>query len=1174
MKCASTAPRQLSVWQLTRCLFAFITLSILGMASAHAYHYPWDQGHDAARGVNPPKSGPSDKPCNDPMSRCDQGGAAGNPSLRSPAYASTGHAYWQATDVVLRGRPYMGVFRVYNSNDPVVGPFGNGWSADFDVALYPATSGQAVQRIYKAANGKRFIYVRLADGSFKAPDGRFDSVTEGRTTVTLTSLSGQRQVFALDGRLLQRIDTNGNVLNHLYDSNARLVSMQDGQGRSLALQYNGQGLVSAITDHAGRVWRYAYDTQGNLVSVTDPAGGITAYTWQAYRPPADASTYYQLVTATDASGVVQVTYAYTGGSVASYTEGANLITYTRDSYNTEDAGTVTRRDAMGASTIFDYGALGLVTRDVNGMNGITRYTYDANGNTTQTVDALGRTWTRTHDALGRLTSSTNPLGQTGTVEYSGRDPRPMRTVSPSGRVVALAYDTRGNLVSVNDPVQAVTRMAYNAKGDVTTITNALGQQTAVAYNAFGLPTQVTDPLGRVSTMTYDALGRVASAINAAGETTLYAYDVLDRVTSVTDPLNQVTSFTYDAAGRLTSVTDAKGSVTRYEHDSFGRRSAEVAPDGRRTRYAYRADNLLSTITWPDNTTIGYQYDSNKRVTRETAGTQAINYTYNAVNQLLSASGPGGAVSYTYDTAGRVATETSGGRTNTITRNAEGERIQLDYLGQSNTYTRDARGLVTRIASSAGNFDFQFDALGRRTQLSYPNGSTASYSFDAAGQLTNLTHAGVFNAPYTHSFDAAGRITRITGDGPDWNYTYDGLGRLTRATQGADTYTYTLDPVGNILDGGRNHDVNHRLTSDSTKDYSYDQRGNLTLEQDRATGARTVYTWNVKNQLLQVQFFSNATPSSLTRTLAYTYDPLGRRASKTDNGSVQRFVHYGDDLVGTLNASNMVTASNVFSGLIDEPLSSTTGGTAKSLYTNHLGSVMAVADGTSVTHSYRYSPYGDAVAPSAPDSLPFRYSGREKDVGSLYYYRARYYNAGTQRFSAEDPSGLIGGSNTYAYVEASPINYSDPRGLLKTTRVVPSNWSGPLSEHCTRSDATSTHDRIVCDIAGEIDPWQHYRDPTVGSSPDLESSITDMECLSLCMLGETAEDIPTMVGEQTLKRNIWNIKRVSRRLAKCTVLGLRASSGVGTVTTLYDVGACSTKCTRSAPYQGGRYGWGQ
>ncbi|MEO6664929.1 MAG: RHS repeat-associated core domain-containing protein [Rubrivivax sp.] len=1027
--------RKLDLKHVGQALRALLTVALMAVAvPAVAFHFPWDQGHDTTTSNDPPPPGPCEGPT------CDDD--CGSNASRSPVYAALGHALWRNTDVVLRGRPYLGIYRVYNSNDPVVGLFGNGWSVCFDVALYPANNSGVPQRIYKAANGKRFVYVKQPDGSFRAPDARFDTIVESANTVTMTALDGRRMVFAPDGRLLERSDVNDNRVTFDYDSATRPVRMADTSGRSLQFAYNGASLVASVTDHTGRVWRYGYDTAANLTSVTDPLGGVMRYTWQPYRPSGDANTYYQLLSVTDAANVVQISFTYSGNQVASYTEGANRYTYTRPTTNTTLAGTVTRRDSLNVATSFTYGALGLVTQDVDGIGGRTSYTYDSNGRVTATVDALNRSWSSSYDALGRMTASSNPLGQSGSVQYSGNDPRPVRMTSPSGRVVALSYDSRGNLLSTVDPVGATTVMTYSARGDVTGIRNALTQQTAIVYTASGLPTQVTDPLSRTSTMSYDALGRVTTATNAAGETTRYGYDVLDRASTVTDPLGQITSFSYDTAGRLLSVTDAKASVTQYQYDSNGRRSAEVAPDGRRTSYTYRTDNLLSQITWPDNTTIVYTYDNNKRVTRETAGTEVINYSYNAVNQLTSSTGPGGTVAYTYDNASRVVTETSGGKTNTITRNAEGERTRLDYLGQTQTYTRDNRGLVTRIAAPAGNFDFGFDALGRRTQLSYPNGSSASYAFDAAGQLTNLTHAGVFNAPYAHSFDAAGRITKVTGDGGDWNYSYDALGRLTQATQdasraqskqakqaqaAASTTTYTLDAVGNILDGGRTYDVNHRLTADAAKTYSYDLRGNLTLERERTTGARTVYTWNVKNQLKQVHFFANATAGSLSRTLTYTYDPLGRRASKVDNATTQKFVYDGDDLVGTLDAGNATTVATVFSGAVDEPLSTTTAGSPKTLYANHLGSVKAVADGATLTHAYGYSPYGETQPGSSPDSTPFRYTGREKDTDSLYYYRARYYSTAQQRFVSQDPLGVQGGINTYGYVSNDPISENDPTG---------------------------------------------------------------------------------------------------------------------------------------------------
>jgi len=48
--------------------------------------------------------------------------------------------------------------------------------------------------------------------------------------------------------------------------------------------------------------------------------------------------------------------------------------------------------------------------------------------------------------------------------------------------------------------------------------------------------------------------------------------------------------------------------------------------------------------------------------------------------------------------------------------------------------------------------------------------------------------------------------------------------------------------------------------------------------------------------------------------------------------------------------------------------------------------------------------------------------------NLYYYRARYYDPQTGRFTREDPrKGVLAGLNFYEYVRNGPPNLSDPDG---------------------------------------------------------------------------------------------------------------------------------------------------
>jgi RHS repeat-associated protein len=48
-------------------------------------------------------------------------------------------------------------------------------------------------------------------------------------------------------------------------------------------------------------------------------------------------------------------------------------------------------------------------------------------------------------------------------------------------------------------------------------------------------------------------------------------------------------------------------------------------------------------------------------------------------------------------------------------------------------------------------------------------------------------------------------------------------------------------------------------------------------------------------------------------------------------------------------------------------------------------------------------------------------------GEFYYYRARWYDPQARQFISEDPIGLDGGINLYAYVGNNPVNFSDPSG---------------------------------------------------------------------------------------------------------------------------------------------------
>jgi RHS repeat-associated protein len=93
------------------------------------------------------------------------------------------------------------------------------------------------------------------------------------------------------------------------------------------------------------------------------------------------------------------------------------------------------------------------------------------------------------------------------------------------------------------------------------------------------------------------------------------------------------------------------------------------------------------------------------------------------------------------------------------------------------------------------------------------------------------------------------------------------------------------------------------------------------------------------------------------------------------------------------------------------------------------SVIAQAnDDETVSNFYVYSPYGETTALGPDEGNPLQYTGRENDGTGLYYYRARYYDPELKRLISDDPIGLKGGANLYAYVSGNPTNLTDPLGL--------------------------------------------------------------------------------------------------------------------------------------------------
>lgn len=134
-----------------------------------------------------------------------------------------------------------------------------------------------------------------------------------------------------------------------------------------------------------------------------------------------------------------------------------------------------------------------------------------------------------------------------------------------------------------------------------------------------------------------------------------------------------------------------------------------------------------------------------------------------------------------------------------------------------------------------------------------------------------------------------------------------------------------------------------------------------------------------------------------------------------------------DVVADDNAGVLTKYQN---GLgIDNKLKVSINGTANYFLADHLGSTIGLTDASgNLTEQTSYDGFGNATNNL---STRYQYTGREYDnFTGLYFYRNRWYDGNLGRFISEDPIGLGGGINQFAYVGNNSINGTDPTGLYE------------------------------------------------------------------------------------------------------------------------------------------------
>lgn len=799
-----------------------------------------------------------------------------------------------------------------------------------------------------------------------------------------------KKSYDLMGNLTTLVDSKGNEKHMSYTVRGQITKVQYPDGSCESKVYNKDGSLQSMCEKNGTIISYLYDVLGRVVKteMTSSMGELLSVTSATYNA-------FHMLSKTDAMGHVTSYTYYSSGQLKSEQSGSLLVTYTYD--------------ACGRlkTTCEHYGP--------NPEDVIVRV---------KEYDLLNRiTEERVEDYQGAILTKIN-----NSYDVAGRI---YEIRSGEENVTATTYNSHGVPVEVIDGEgnKTLTNVTFNH-------INSLGQK--VNYK------EITDPLNNITSITYDVLGRIVSTVqkNSKGEITQKQdtiYDLnnnrcllIDTIFSGSSERKVITKWSFDNLNRQIACYEAfdtpeqKHTRTQYNHS--GQKSACIKADGTILYYTYDALGRLSSFTSSDNSIhYAYTYDLNNhpiKVDDHVHNTSTIKeYDHNG-KMIKEVLGHGMELEYEYDGIGR---------TNYI--------LLPDKTGFAFTYKGHFLKMAKRVLSEgliAYEHEYEcYDLSGRLTLEKFiGNAGHASYSYDKNGQLKQA-----YSDHWEESldYDQAGNLIEqrqkdFEGE-RTLRYRYDDLYQLV-SEEGMANHTYQYDSLYNqTLKDDKIHSYNalNQLLNDSDASYTYDLNGNLLK---KASANETLnFAYDALDRLIG---FTNG-----HQEVHYWYDDTNRRLTKevflkgNGDGWVPelsiKYVYQGQNEIGSINSSGEIAELR----LLGEGIGAEVGAAValeidKTVYVpihDHAGHIICLIDPYSGKHieTYRYSAYGEELFDQGIS--PWRYSSKRVDEESgLVYFGRRYYNPACGRWISQDPIGLDGGPNLYAYLLNNPLTHCDFYGL--------------------------------------------------------------------------------------------------------------------------------------------------
>ena len=526
--------------------------------------------------------------------------------------------------------------------------------------------------------------------------------------------------------------------------------------------------------------------------------------------------------------------------------------------------------------------------------------------------------------------------------------------------------------------------------------------------------------------------------------------------------NKTTMMTY----RDESKGRDSGDVTTWLYDeASGVMTNKVYADGKGPKYDYTPDGKLSQRIWARGIATDYSYDGwgNLTNTVYSDDTPTVSLKYDVLGRQIEARDAAGVTTFLYDSFGSLTNETVVGvaGTNTIERFWDDfgrtagyalNGIRQTTIGyepdKGRISTMEALSVHSRTPTQNSNY-FKWtylDGSDLKSSLTYPNGLTASWQYDAAGQLLQVCNATPTNviSQYDYVYDCAGRRINVSMSGTAFDqadtigYGYNVRSELTNAVASVDLdyrYDYCFDDIGNreiSSECGTNsvYSANNLNQYAAVDDFTpqFDDDGNQTLVKTD-TGIWSV-VYNGENRPI---YWSNGSTNIEMR-----FDRMGRRVEyiEAESGVTNahhRFVYDGYVCIQRLNAASNNTIDLVFvwdssKPIATRPIVLQKYGQYDLFYTHdgnkNVSELVFFQQLNGIAVHYEYEPFGALIASARNFSStvydfrtynPFRFSSEYADDAiGLVYYNYRHYDPMIGRWLSRNPISESGGWNIYAF----------------------------------------------------------------------------------------------------------------------------------------------------------------